>query len=724
MNPSENGLISRMLRRSPHGMNPSKLLVYALAFAAAILVPMGLGACGCTMFTLASVALVLAGALGVGNTAFGALTVEREKKTLDSLRLTQLSAHEVLLGKLAPESGALLGILVAMGPTVIVSGLLSGTSLAVIVAVLAYAALAGIMAAVLGIFVSSLCSTTSQAVVAGWITKGAWLLALPLLDILAGAVLVQRVSPPIFSSLDPLAALGVLLVPEGASGTRVALPWLYPLATLVAVALMWATAAWRFSTGMPSGGGLAGEQVHAVYRTGFGPRWLAGIFPTLHSNPAFFRELTAQVRSGAGRWPGYLVFVVLFLAPTFYARSWTMKEMSQRHDDYRSRQAVVVESATTSTSSLTSAPSMPKGVHLRSTAGFETEAVLEGHTHVACMRTFLFQAAGVPLPMAQLRFYQRVTSLDRSPSSCGEAPPRVGSYVPVKTPDLATAAAFKLPAEGTRTRNLSDSTRGDVTRSSLHVGLAGAIALFLLYLSIRYSAFLANAVTGEKARRTWEDLALTGIRVDEAMGGKVVGAIILPTLQMTAVFPLLLLFVFSGNLSGAEVVALYAYALALSLAAAMLGLWASATSGTSHDAHLRALLLVIVAFFVQPLVHQALQVPLILGALVGLFVALANRRSSVAPWAILVFAMAVAPQALSPLTAAVSFMPSLTASQSYLTMLGVAPASVPQAMLNFACGVLMLLSLARILWESTLCHLADPRQADALKATSEVAPTF
>ena len=92
-----------------------------------------------------------------------------------------------------------------------------------------------------------------------------------------------------------------------------------------------------------------------------------------------------------------------------------------------------------------------------------------------------------------------------------------------------------MQALGIDTASTSQAPRSALSRdgrdATLHVGLAGAIGLLLLYLSIRFSAFLATAVTGERSRRTWEDLALTGISAGDAMAGKVLGSVVLPLTQ-------------------------------------------------------------------------------------------------------------------------------------------------------------------------------------------------
>jgi ABC-type Na+ efflux pump permease subunit len=723
----DNPMVGSALRRASgpaKGSNPLlSLLLRGGGFALLILVPMAIGVCGCTMFTLSAVAMILATSLGVGNSAFGALTVEREKKTLDSLRLTQLSANEVLLGKLLPEFATLAAIVATLGPTVIAAGLWGQEGWALTFGAVGIAILAGGFSCVLAIFLSSLFATTSQAVVAGWITKGVWLLLTPMLDLVVGAVLVQNVSPPVFTSINPLAAFGVLDVPEAASGARLWLPMIFPVATIGLSILLWVVTARRFASGMANGGGLRDTTVHPVYHKGFGPSFVSRAIPVLRDNPSFLRELAAQIRAGAGRWPGYMVFLVLFLAPTFYARSWTLNDM--RFAASERRAATVQVAGDTMVSSQPgdngqSTSVATRGVHLTfaSDAGkmHRTEVVLEGHTPTACLRMGLFQAFGVGLPKSQLRVYE-VEDSDAI-SSASSHP--IARPIPADSSD-AMPAMSNLTSSTTAPVVLTEDHRLAATRSSLHVGIAGAIALLLLYLSIRFSAFLATAVTGERSRRTWEDLALTGISVRDAMQGKVLGAILLPLIQMSVVFPVLGIFVAAGNLTVTDVLGLYVYAVALSVAAAMLGLWASSRTGTSHDAHLRALLLVMAAFFFIPITMPGVQLVLIPLALIAAC-ASARRPASLLAWGCIVAVLAMAPQAMSPLTAAVSFVPSLTASHSFLSLLHVAPASGTEAMLNLVCGLLLMVSLSVVLWNSAIERLTDGRDGEAIAAERPVDP--
>lgn len=674
-----------------------------IAYAFAVLLMLMIGICGCTVFSMASLLLVAGVALGIGNSGFGALTGEREKKTLDSLRLTQMSAHQVLLHKLQPEFTMLGAVLAYAAPTVLLSGWWAGYGLKGL-GVLALAAAAGGFSSVFAIFVSSIFDTTSRAVVAGWVGKAVWLLLTPVLDSVAAAVLVQRTSPTLFTSTNPLKALSSLLVPEAATGFASVLPW----ATLVILGglsyLCWQFAARRFEDGLEQSATLSDRRVHGVYRDGWG--WLPGV---LSNNPFFLREFALQLRSGAGRWPGYAVFLVLFLAPFLYSQSWSAKERVRSSDRMQHRPVVQVSDrdAFTSVSTTQKTTDTRKQVRLRVA---NRELVLKGHNGSACLRLALHRHAGVPLPAHQLKIVTRSQTVSPEGAPVVERP---ATADPV-TQQLVTARSDQPTATVSSARS-----RASVSRRSLSVGLAGTVVLLLLYLAIRCSGFLAGAVTGERDRRSWEDLALTGAGPESTLLGKAGGALLMPLLQMTLAFPVLSFFVFSGSFGLFEMMALYCYAVALAVVAGSLGLYTSCASKTSHEAHARGVFVVVLGFTVVPMVACAL------GGLIGavslaMTVALLpiigmNRR-------FLAFAggsvaLLLNPLAASPLTGALSFLPTVaTSGVGFIQGMGVGAATGALGLLNFGTSMVFMLCAGYLLWSISKERLAEPRNAETLSA--------
>lgn len=696
-----------------------RLALYALLFAALVFLPLALGVCSCTMFGFASIAMVLGAALLVGSTAFGALTIEREKKTLDSLRLTQLTASQIAAAKLWPEMRLLGRLLLAFGPTVLACGALSPEGLPGGVEVLAVAATGGFLSATMALAISSLCDTTSRAVVAGWTLRGVWLLITPVFDLVLGAVLVQEKAVAAFSFLNPLSALVGILVPEASHGTAVWLPFLSPVAMALAGLLLFKLASRRFDNGLQHGASLTDRVVHPIYRRGWGPKWLQSKIPALRSNPAFLREMTAQFRAGAGRWPGYAVFVVLFLAPFFYAKSWAMKDAVQNAMDAPGySQLQVSHDVTPRISNPVETGTQPidlGGRNVRLEARDGTCLVMKGHTGNFCSRLYLYYALQVPLPRHEMVVVDYGTN---HPSYFQANDPQPMAMTPV---DDTTAQMYGLSdADGSQgPDNQLDADSADrLNKASMSVGLAGTVVLLLLYLGIRCSGFLAAAVTGERDRKTWEDLALTGIQPDRALAGKLAGSLLIMAFQMTLAFPVLGFFVMTGNLTLPEMGALYLYALAVMVTAGCIGLWASATSQTSHQAHGKALLCVVSGFLLAPFLNGFVG-----GLLAGLALLAAlgslglNRRGQAMSLAGISFSLLLAPKVASPVTAILMFMPSLTESHTPLTRaFPMSTVTGPEAIVFGMAALVFLASLSSFLWNESLRRMSDPVQSTALKA--------
>ncbi|MGE0492614.1 MAG: hypothetical protein AB7S38_25590 [Vulcanimicrobiota bacterium] len=675
-----------------------------LIFTLLILGPMLLGWCGCTMFAVASAAWLLACAMLVGTTGFAALTSEREKKTLDSLRLTQLTSSQILLAKLRPEFSLLGRLAAAMAPAVLVAGALGGYGWMAGLMVVLLGLTTGVFSSVLAICTSSLFDTTSRAVVAGWVGKALWLLLTPLADTILAAVLVLRTPPPIFSSLNPLAALKVLLLPEAVSQGYGVLPFMGLLSMLGVAGAMFVFAARRFDNGLAASGGVYDRHQHPVYRQGWGPAWVR---KALGSNPSFLREMAFQLRSGAGRWPGYAVFLVLFLAPFLYAQSWSAADAVRRAE----APVPVVETIETSSNPVAITapgdPVAPRQVRLRTRYG-ET-LILPGHTNKCCMRVHLNRVAHVPLPANTRRVITEMAySYDSSP-----APERVETTEPFQTTPIDYSNDNSYGYYSSQVERASH-----VRDRSLSLGLAGSVMLLLLYLAIRCSGFLATAVTGERDRRSWEDLALTGISVDTVLSGKVAGALALPLTQMTLCFPALLFFVYTGNLTVAEVLGLFVFATALAVTAALTGLFASASSASSHEAHARCLAMVVGGFALLPALMGAGSALISLVAFGCAFVVLSQRGrfTEAAAWVGVATSLLVNAQAASPLTSALSFLPSLLATRvSFIQSLGAGVTGL--SLINWMAAVLFLVSVSYLLWSASLRRLGvNDNEPGALRA--------
>ncbi len=678
-----------------------------VVFAVALLGPWLSGVCGCTMFELGALLLVLAAALMGGSTVYGAITGEREKKTLDSLRLTQLTPSQVVLGKLLGEFAALGRLLAAASPALLVLALLGGVGLPAFFLVLAVAALAGLAASVSGVFVSSLASTTSQAVMGGWILKGVWLLGTPLLDLVLQAILVKDDFLPLFTAANPLVALFLATVPEVAFGE---FQWLLPIyaAELVLGSLaMFAVAAWRFGRDPVGGLGVEDAGVHVAWRGGWGPEGLQGLVPGLSRNAPFLRELAWQTRTGAGAWPGYLVYLVLFLAPFLYARAWAVQEPEPVRHDYRPDVTVIACTLQDSRGGVPeqSQSGSPEVVAL-TLPGSNRTLVLHGHRPARCLRLALYQEFGVPLPAAALRESVLFGPEFRGRSEEGVVRGNSSGEVDEGTlTQFGLAPAPKLPRHGPAQRVDTESLE---SARALKVGLVGTLVLFLLYLSIRSSGFLAGALTGERDRRSWQDLALTGVPARQVVFGKLLGALLHPLVQMTIVFPVLLFYAIPGLLGPFGLFALYLYSLGLALVAGLMGLWSSARSGSTHVSQGRAIGLVLLAFLLGIAVGPSPILPFL--ATLGGAVAFVRRSSTWPGWLVMVAGLCLAPQALSPLAAVAGFLPSLGLAVD---------STVASYLQHFLGAMLFLLGAGLFFTRGILEHVVDRQEGTALKAEVE-----
>ena len=673
------------------------------------------GICPCTAFTGASLLLVILSVLLVGNRAFGALTMEREKKTLDCLRLTQWSAPQVLYYKLAPELHSLYRVLLVLGPSVLILGGLGDAGIARALGVILMAFLGGLASAVFGIFVSSMSDTTSQAYVAGRVGKSVWLLLTPVLDKLLSAVLVSTKAWPVFTTLNPWAATWGLAFPESSTGLEAALPVLTMIALPVVTAGMWWMACRRFESGMIASPSLTDRRVHPLYRGGRN-------YPeALRGNPAFLRELALQLRSGAGRWPGYMVFFVLFLAPFLYAQSWSVKAQLDYEQTNGRRRAVHVEgpsSAITLPQGTSGAVThQSQGIALRSASDYRVHYILKDHTAGTCLRMLAYQWWNMPLPAHELvkvveevPTYQDYSQTDRPTTQTRTSGPREQQLSSQEAAQIGAAGMY-APTQNT---NRKSQRPWSISMVALGMGLTGGITLLLIYLGIRCSGFLAAAVTGEKERCTWNDLILSGMSPVTLLTGKLAGSLAMPMLQMSVAFPSLLLFVAAGAVGIFGALGLYAYTVGVACLFALLGLWSSVTSETSHESHTKALLGVLLAFGAGTLVSSSSAgASLLTGCL--LMVVLSGGRSNgsraLVAGGLAVIIAAMCPAVVSPLSATHGFLDLPSLDRNFRPTGGHAGLG----MAGWVLAASFLYCWAVVLWETVVSRLSHSADANVLE---------
>lgn len=528
--------------------------------------------CFCTRVSvLLALSFVFNGLL-LGSSLFAALAQEREKRTIDALRLTQLSSLEILLLKSRKELRSwALGNLVLSGLTLVAAGFGGGPWAWVVLGSLAMAA-CGLLSISLALAVSTHCETTSSAVVQGWVVKGAWLVGFPLLDQVVEAVLVSETPVRLFSHLDP-----AWLAWKVSDATFFELPHAGLLGLLFSVlgclglsALIVTRSARVIDRSFESPSTLNDRQRHLVYTQNFPGG--------LHENPFFLREMAWQLRSGAGRWPGYAVFVTLFLAPFLYGLAQVGKgEASVAPKVLRLDPGIQVKVEPTPASI---PGNLDRGTFQRSrppVAAAPAELVPCRHRGLCLSLAFGWVDRGRSV-------ISRQTSVRQVVLPDG----RLSTVTPKQLQEMRNASSSGSAGLTLRDQLTSGRSflQNEMSRS-LHLGLL----LTILYLFVRGGAFMASSVTGEKERRAWDQIALTGATPQSVAQGKLVGALCLPLRQLLMSSPVLLLFVLFGVISLVQALATTVLLATCLVTAALVGLACSVWCRSSHAAQGMALLL-------------------------------------------------------------------------------------------------------------------------------------
>lgn len=683
--------------------------VFGVALLLLTLMLLKQGWCGCTLFALDTWVLIGSAVLLLGNRSFGVLAEEKEKKTLDCLRLTQLSPSALFWYKLSPEFRSLARLLAFTAPSVLLSSTYTSSGLSGGVMVMAIAALAGTMSIVSSLFVSSLAQSTSRAVVQGWTLKACWLLLTPVFDLVVSAVTVTTQRYPVFDAVNPFAAVWPLVVPEAEIGLRQQLPLAFVLLGSALTLGMWMIAARRYERGLTAAPTLTDRQVHRLYQES--PSWVPG-FLGVRENPVFLRELAAQLRSGAGKWPGYAVFVTLFLAPFLYSQSWNVRRSSEIELSVNRRLQVSSDQPQQvvplhGQQALASTTEPTPYIALRSIDNEELR--LKGHSNCACLRMGLYQTMHIPLPASDVVkvALNDPNQLVGNTSSQGDLIAKPGPAEVPLTGEEARQFGVSSNSQIGNTQ-LSPDTLDQIRLHSMGQGLLGCLVLLSLYLCVRCSGFLANAVTSECDRRSWTDLALTGIEPGQVLRGKLVGTLLMPVIQLLVAAPSLLLFVMAGALTPQGMFQLVSYAVVLTVTSGLLGFWASSASQTSHGAQGLALTVVMGWLVGTPLLVASGLGSALMFPLAGMGLLSLSRgcsRGVSLGWFALAFGALVSPLGLSPWTC-------LPAS----LMAGLGRSSEAVASLAWMSGMFSLVGLASVCYYSTLANLQQPGQTDALRA--------
>lgn len=490
--------------------------------------------CFCTLFPFTLAVSFIFNAIFIGSNLFASLAQEREKCTLDALRLTQLTSFQILLLKSQKELRywgiGNLALLVALFATALVGNV---NPVWFVLGFLSMAA-SGLLSMGLALAVSTRSETTASAVVRGWVAKGAWLLGLPLLDQTIGSVAMSDKTPSILSNIDPLwvakeIAEATLFETHPAVGFKIF------LGVIVSAVLAYGLA--RQSSGLidaafDSSATITDDKLHPIYR-----KTLAA---NMHENPFFLREMAWQLRSGAGKWPGYLVFVTLFLAPFLYGMSRV--NVKSAASDIK----VVREGIITSTRANVSSMAVPAAPDASPTA---VESLADSQKTLKVVREHSMLCL---LSLMNFPIYQDLGADGLAKRTVMNSKGEVLRLSPDELNNMRREPSrlYNGGSDSIVTSIIDSKSAGSmVLKSELSYCLMMGLILTIIYLLIRGGAFVAAAVTGERERRSWDQISLTGAEPSTYIRGKLAAVLALPLLQLLAGSLVLVLFVGIGVMS-------------------------------------------------------------------------------------------------------------------------------------------------------------------------------
>lgn len=523
--------------------------------------------CFCTLLPAALLLSFVFNALVLGGSLFAALAQEREKRTIDALRLTQLSSLDILFLKSRVElRGWAKGNAVLMG-LMLAAGVIGGEPLLWVISGGVALAAGGLLSIALALAVSTRSDTTSSAVVSGWLCKGAWLAGLPLLDQVVEAVFVTDSPVHFFRYLDP--AWVAMRVGEASffevSGLSLAGLWMGILATVAVAGLAVLQSSRLIDSSFEAAASLEDRNRHSAY---------AKNFPMgLHENPFFVRELAWQMRSGAGRWPGYAVFVTLFLAPFLYG----VAQGQKGHDTTPVkvvRQDLLVETSGEPVVGHSTNPEDGPASYV---------CLPSPETPVARPHSRLCLSRAMGLPVDGFSgcapgYRSVVNSMGRVEQVSETTLERMNNQETSSMGESSFTGGFNRSSE------YSAYGQRSYLEYELGRGLMTGLLLTIIYLFVRGGAFMAGCITGEKERRAWDQIALTGVDPETFVGGKLLAVLAFPMKQMLVATPVLVLFAAYGVLTPMQLIAVVGLLMACFTAAGTLGMAASTWSKSSHEA--------------------------------------------------------------------------------------------------------------------------------------------
>ena len=144
----------------------------------------------------------------------GAITGEREQRSLDMLLVTNLKARSILLGKLGSALGYIGLLIISSVPVLSVCFLFGGVSPDELIAAYVLIGTTGVFFGLAGLFWSCVFRRTLQATAAAYGTVALLCIVVTVMDVLISELTRYSVDAPVLSYVNPIMGILSIVLPE------------------------------------------------------------------------------------------------------------------------------------------------------------------------------------------------------------------------------------------------------------------------------------------------------------------------------------------------------------------------------------------------------------------------------------------------------------------------------------------------------------------------------
>jgi ABC-2 type transport system permease protein len=149
----------------------------------------------------------------------GAISIEREQRSLDMLLVTNLKAHSILLGKLGSALGYIGLLIISSVPVLSVCFLFGGVSPGELIATYGLLGTTGVFFGLAALFWSCVFRRTLQATAAAYGTVALLCIVVTVIDILMSELTRYAVDAPVLSHVNPIMGVLSIVLPESATNS-------------------------------------------------------------------------------------------------------------------------------------------------------------------------------------------------------------------------------------------------------------------------------------------------------------------------------------------------------------------------------------------------------------------------------------------------------------------------------------------------------------------------